>query len=95
MNKGYWIALYKKIEDTNNLGDYAKKATETIIKHGGKPLVRGGRYDVLEGDDFPRTVIWEFPSYEAAKKSRKPNLLPTVSGPESPIFWLVFEMSRV
>ena len=66
MSKGYWIALYKKIEDKNNLGDYAKKATETIIKHGGKPLVRGGRYDVLEGDDFPRTVIWEFPSYEAA-----------------------------
>ena len=68
MSKGYWIALYKKIDNTNNLGDYAKKATETIIKHGGKPLVRGGRYEVLEGDDFPRTVIWEFPSYDAAKK---------------------------
>ena len=27
MSKGYWIALYKKIEDTNNLGDYAKKAS--------------------------------------------------------------------
>ena len=66
MSKGYWIALYKKIESTNNLSDYAKKATETIIKHGGKPLVRGGKYEVLEGDSFPRTVIWEFPSYEAA-----------------------------
>ena len=68
MSKGYWIALYKKIENTNNLGDYAKKATETIIKHGGKPLVRGGKYEVLEGDNFPRTVIWEFPSYSAAEK---------------------------
>ena len=66
MSKGYWIALYKKIESTNNLSDYAKKATETIIKHGGKPLVRGGKYEVLEGDSFPRTVIWEFPSYEKA-----------------------------
>jgi uncharacterized protein (DUF1330 family) len=66
MSKGYWVALYKKIENTNNLGDYAKKATETITKHGGKPLVRGGKYEVLEGDGFPRTVIWEFPSYEAA-----------------------------
>ena len=46
MNKGYWIALYKKIEDTNNLGNYAKKATETIIEHGGKPLVRGGNMSV-------------------------------------------------
>ena len=68
MSKGYWIALYKKIENTNNLGDYAKKATETIIKHGGKPLVRGGKYNILEGENFPRTVIWEFPSYEAAKE---------------------------
>ena len=66
MNKGYWIALYKKIEDTSNLGNYAKKATETIIKHGGKPLVRGGKYEVFEGDNFPRTVIWEFPSFEKA-----------------------------
>ena len=38
MSKGYWIALYKKIENINNLGDYAKSATETIIKHGGKPI---------------------------------------------------------
>ena len=68
MNKGYWIALYKKIEDTSNLGNYAKKATETIIRHGGKPLVRGGKYEVLEGDNFPRTVIWEFPNYEQAIK---------------------------
>ncbi len=66
MSKGYWIALYKKIENTNSLGSYAKKATETIIEYGGKPLVRGGKYDVLEGESFPRTVIWEFPSYETA-----------------------------
>ena len=73
MSKGYWIALYKKIESTNNLSDYAKKATETIIKHGGKPLVRGGKYEVLEGDSFPRTVIWEFPSYEAALRCYNSN----------------------
>jgi uncharacterized protein (DUF1330 family) len=28
--------------------------------------VRGGKYVILEGDNFPRTVIWEFPSYEKA-----------------------------
>jgi uncharacterized protein (DUF1330 family) len=68
MNKGYWVALYKKIESTDNLGNYAKKATETIIKNGGKPLVRGGKYSVCEGENFPRTVIWEFPSFEAAER---------------------------
>jgi len=64
--KGYWIALYKKIGDMDNLKNYAAKATPIIKSYGGKPLVRGGKYISLEGDDFPRTVIWEFPSYEKA-----------------------------
>ena len=42
--KGYWIAIYKKIESQENLGDYGKNATKAIIDHDGKPLVRGGKY---------------------------------------------------
>jgi len=68
MAKGYWLAIYLKIENKDNLGNYAAKATETIKSYGGKPLVRGGKYKRLEGDDFPRTVIWEFSSYDAAEK---------------------------
>jgi len=68
MPKGYWLATYKKIENKDNLGNYAAKATETIKSFGGKPLVRGGKYKSLEGSDFPRTVIWEFPNYNAAEK---------------------------
>ena len=68
MPKGYWLATYKKIESKDNLGNYAAKATETIKSYGGNPLVRGGKYKCLEGNDFPRTVIWEFPTYEAAEK---------------------------
>ena len=64
--KGYWIAIYKKIESQENLGDYGKKATQAIIDHGGKPLVRGGKYKTLERNNIPTTVIWEFPSYDAA-----------------------------
>jgi uncharacterized protein (DUF1330 family) len=66
--KGYWIALYKKVENKENLLNYASKATKVIESYGGKPLVRGGKYICLEGNDYPRTVIWEFPSYEAAEK---------------------------
>ncbi len=73
MPKGYWLATYKKIESKDNLGNYAAKATETIKSYGGNPLVRGGKYKRLEGDDFPRTVIWEFPTYEAAEKCYKDN----------------------
>jgi len=63
--KGYWVALYKKINNTENLKSYAAKVTPIIKGYGGKPLVRGGKYKCLEGEDFSRTVIWEFSSYEA------------------------------
>ena len=64
--KGYWVALYKKIDNTKNLKNYSTKVTPVIKSFGGKPLVRGGKYQHLEGEDFLRTVIWEFPNYEAA-----------------------------
>ena len=68
MSKGYWLATYKKIESKDNLGNYVAKATVTIKSYGGNPLVRGGKYKCLEGNDFTRTVIWESPNYEAAEK---------------------------
>jgi len=68
MPKGYWLATYKKIESKDNLGKYAAKATDAIKSYGGTPLVRGGKYKCLEGDNFSRTVIWEFPNYVAAEK---------------------------
>ena len=64
--KGYWIALYKKITNKDNLKDYSTKVTPVIKSFGGKPLVRGGEYQCLEGENFLRTVIWEFPSFKAA-----------------------------
>ena len=64
--RGYWVALYKKINNSDNLKKYGDIVTPIIKSFGGKPLVRGGEYKHLEGDDFTRTVIWEFPSYEKA-----------------------------
>ena len=64
--KGYWVVLYRKIDSVENLKDYSAKVTPIIKSFGGKPLVRGGEYQNLEGEDFSRTVIWEFPSYETA-----------------------------
>ena len=64
--KGYWISLYKKVENQKNLKRYAEVVTPIIKSFGGVPLVRGGKYITYNGDDFSRTVIWEFPSYEKA-----------------------------
>ena len=66
--KGYWIALYKKIDSKKNLKNYSNKVTPVIKGFGGKPLVRGGKYQCFEGENFSRTVIWEFPTYDAALK---------------------------
>ena len=66
--KGYWIALYEKIENYDNLKKYGDMVTPIIKSFGGKPLVRGKRFKTLEGETYPRTVIWEFASHEQAMK---------------------------
>ena len=66
MSKGYWLATYKKIGDLEKLKKYAETVTPIIKSFGGQALVRGGTYQVLEGESFIRTVIWVFPSYQKA-----------------------------
>ena len=64
--KAYWISLYVKVENQDNLKRYAETVTPIIKSFGGVPLVRGGKYQTFDGDDFSRTVIWEFPNYKKA-----------------------------
>ena len=66
MTKGYWISLYYRIDNQDNLKKYAEVVTPIIESFGGKPLVRGGKYEIFEGENFSRTVVWEFPSFEKA-----------------------------
>ena len=66
MKKGYWISLYLKIDNQENLKKYAETVTPIIKSFGGIPLVRGGKHQTFDGNDFPRTVVWEFPNYEKA-----------------------------
>ena len=68
MKKGYWISLYIKVDDQENLKRYAETVTPVIKSYGGVPLIRGGKYQTFDGDDFIRTVVWEFPNYEQALK---------------------------
>ena len=68
MKKAYWIAKYKKIDNQEALAKYAEKAKKVIESLGGKALVRGGKYITFEGEDFIRTVIWEFENIDIAIK---------------------------
>tara|TARA_Y100001960_G_C13977808_1_gene496031 strand:+ start:190 stop:486 length:297 start_codon:yes stop_codon:yes gene_type:complete len=64
--KGYWISLYLKVDSQENLKKYSQAVVPIIKNFGGIPLIRGGQHKTCDGDDFDRTVIWEFPSYQKA-----------------------------
>ena len=68
MSRGYIVTVYESIKDDNILKNYAEKAKIAIKKYDGKILVRGGKKIVTEGQDFVRTVIIEFFSFEKAKE---------------------------
>ena len=65
--KGYVVTVYKVIKDENTLKEYAVKAKEAIEKYKGKFLVRGGKKITTEGNESPRTVVIEFPSFAEAE----------------------------
>ncbi len=65
MPKGYVIARVT-VHDPAAYAEYAKLSTEAIRKYGGKPLVRGGRHEAVQGEARPRNVVLEFESYDRA-----------------------------
>jgi|TARA_B110000444_G_C18666554_1_gene513207 uncharacterized protein (DUF1330 family) len=65
--KGYIVTVYKIIKDEDILKNYAVKAREAIKKYKGKFLIRGGKKITTEGNESPRTVVVEFPSFAEAE----------------------------
>ena len=66
MAKGYWVSCYRAINDADALAEYAKLAAPAIESGGGKFLARGGKVSAYEAGMNERTVIIEFPSFDAA-----------------------------
>ncbi len=65
---GYVIAQIK-VNDPEPYKEYVKQNTATVEQYGGKFLARGGEMEVLEGEcPYPRIIVLEFPSVEAARK---------------------------
>jgi uncharacterized protein (DUF1330 family) len=63
--KGYWIG-HVDIHDPEGYKAYTVADMVPFGKFGGRFLVRGGTREVVEGKVRGRTVVVEFPSYEAA-----------------------------
>ena len=66
MPKGYMI-VRMTVTDPDTYKTYAAMASEAMRLYGATPIVRGGRYECVEGDSRPRNVVLEFDSYEAAR----------------------------
>ena len=65
--KGYVVCVYKNINDESALKEYAVKARVAVEKYKGKFLIKGGKKITTEGEESPRTVVIEFPSFLEAQ----------------------------
>jgi uncharacterized protein (DUF1330 family) len=66
MPKAYVIAR-AVVTNATQWTVYAASAGEAMKKYGGKPIARGGRSEVIEGEGRARNVIIEFDSFDAAR----------------------------
>lgn len=66
MPKGYIIG-HITVNDPEAYQEYIIRDTPIIESYGGKPLVRGGDAVTMDGPEYTRHVVFEFPDFESAK----------------------------
>ena len=62
-----YVLVEVEVQNPDGYAEYRPLAFESVTKHGGRFLVRGGTTEVLEGEWLPRIVVLEFDSLEAAR----------------------------
>ena len=65
MAKGYWIGRVD-VHSDEGYKAYAAANPAIFKKFGGRYVVRGGRFEALEGASRSRNVVIEFADYETA-----------------------------
>lgn len=61
-----YLIVNSDTKDAEALKDYRQKVPELVKKHGGEYLVRGGNFEVLEGDWQPtRLILFRFPDRDS------------------------------
>ena len=69
MPKGYWVTIYRKINDPAKLARYAEMAPKATAPFGCKYIARGAAGAAYEAGLKDRIVISEFPSVEKANEA--------------------------
>jgi uncharacterized protein (DUF1330 family) len=63
----YFIFDVREVHDPGQLTEYVSQVTDTVESFGGRYVVRGGDFDVVEGDWKPvLLVLIEFPDVDTA-----------------------------
>ncbi len=65
MPKAYWIG-HVTVNNAEKYPDYVAAAQPAYEKYGAKFVIRGGRYQSMEGDNRDRHVVIEFKDYDTA-----------------------------
>jgi uncharacterized protein (DUF1330 family) len=65
MSKGYWIVRVD-VSDPEGYKAYIAANAEAFRKYGAHFVVRGGKYEAVEGNSRERNVVIEFKDYATA-----------------------------
>jgi uncharacterized protein (DUF1330 family) len=64
-----YLLVEVEIHDPREYETYKKLTPASLVPFGGKFLVRGGKAELIEGDEEPaRIVVVEFPTMEKARQ---------------------------
>ena len=65
MPNGYWIGQVD-VTDPERYKEYMAANGTVFAKYGARFLIRGNRFEIVEGAGRSRHVVIEFPSYDDA-----------------------------
>ena len=64
-----YVIFNIKITNPENYEEYIEKVKPVAEKFGAEYIVRGGKFELVEGKwEHPRTIVIKFPSYEKAQE---------------------------
>jgi uncharacterized protein (DUF1330 family) len=78
MPKGYWIVRVD-VADQEKYKAYVAANAAPLKQYGARFLVRGGRFEAVEGSSRTRNAVIEFPTYQAPSIGSRPATRPRSS----------------
>jgi uncharacterized protein (DUF1330 family) len=61
-----YVIVELEVEDPDAYEEYRPLANASVVRHGGRFLVRGGKSEALEGEWMSKMVVLEFEDLAAA-----------------------------